>query len=604
MSDVDPAPEPLSPAQNADVAGTVSEMKRLLTQLEAAESVDPRSRDLMETLRVNTRMLQYIHDAHTRMAETLKRADRSDLVIQSADALNATFRQLRQSQEQLADRLTAERRRRPWAFVAGTVIVAAILVPSFLWLLDRAGDRLDQQAQRMARAESTLVESSKSVERVEQGNAALRDLFDEGLAANRVLIHETRAQLAEIEALKSRMAAMEKEKVEAVTSALTANDRLASLDGELQRAREKLVEMQDEHAALAAQLEARVQAAAKAQAPVVTVDSIVTPIPSEPKPPALESTPDDASAEGTGASAQATEPDAAASNRIDAMPESGASKDSASTDAASEVSNPAAPTIETPSQDPIVAAVNRVFDEAGIDTLALLAAAGVADGALDAPTFSVRSDEGFPIGFHQAERAQLRVDPITRMADLVLTHGSTLIRGEREDFSLGEKVVPIGMLTEGAWTRTELAPIVVLGGAAPAEPAAVAAVGVDVGAVARDVNRLLQDDGYGASTLRALRRVEWVDGHPRLIEVELDQKSGAGLISKTVKAAWCDVLVDAQARTVALRFQDGVHVVKDREIPFFQGAGDAVGTWSMPLTRASIARWQEFAAQLEASLPR
>jgi hypothetical protein len=43
--------------------------------------------------------------------------------------------------------------------------------------------------------------------------------------------------------------------------------------------------------------------------------------------------------------------------------------------------------------------------------------------------------------------------------------------------------------------------------------------------------------------------------------------------------------------------------VKDREIPFFQGAGDTVGTWSMPLTRASIQRWQEFAGQLQASLP-
>ncbi|MBK6942757.1 MAG: hypothetical protein IPH13_21500 [Planctomycetes bacterium] len=590
MSDVDPAPDPLPAAQNADVAGTVSEMKRLLTQLEAAESADPRSRDLMETLRVNTRMLQYIHDAHTRMAETLKRADRSDLVIQSADALNATFRQLRQSQEQLADRLRAERRMRPWAFVAGTLVVAAILVPAFLWLLDRAGERLDRQAQRMARAETTLVESSKSVERVEQGNTALRELFDEGLAANRVLIHETRAQLAEIEALKARMAAMEKEKVDAVTSALTSKDKVAALDGELQRAREKLVEMQDEHAALAAQLEARVQEAAKAQAPAVTVDSIVTPIPTEPKPPLPESAADPA--------AQPAVP-VATTNANDAVPEGGSTEIPSASGAPVESATPAAP-----AQDPIVAAVNRVFDEAGIHTLALLAASGVVDGALDAPTFSVRSDEGFPIGFHQAERAHLRVDPVTRMGDLVLTHGSTLIRGEREDFSLGDKIVPIGLLADGAWTRMELAPIVVLGGGAPAEPASVVPVGVDVGAVLRDVNRLLQDDGYGASTLRAMRRVEWVDGHARLLEVELDQKSGAGLISKTVKAAWCDVLVDAQARTVALRFQDGVHVVKDREIPFFQGAGDSVGTWSMPLTRASIARWQEFAAQLEASLPR
>lgn len=600
MSDVDPAPEPLPPAQNADVAGTVSEMKRLLSQLEAAESVDPRSRDLMETLRVNTRMLQYIHDAHTRMAETLKRADRSDLVIQSADALNATFRQLRQSQEQLADRLTAERRRRPWAFVAGTLIVAAILVPSFLWLLDRAGDRLDQQAQRMARAESTLVESSKSVERVEQGNAALRDLFDEGLAANRVLIHETRAQLAEIEALKARMAAMEKEKVDAVTSALTAKDKVATLDGELQRAREKLVEMQDEHAALAAQLEARVQEAAKAQAPVVTVDSIVTPIPTEPKP----SLPESDAAASDALAADAGDAVAADATATEVAADEGANLDPSQSGAPNASPPPAALTSDTSTQDPIVAAVNRVFDEAGIHTLALLAAAGVADGALDAPTFSVRSDEGFPIGFHQAERAHFRVDPDTRMADLVLTHGSTLIRGEREDFSLGEKVVPIGLLAAGAWARTELAPIVVLRVATPSVPESAVPVGVDVGAVARDLNRLLQDDGYGASTMRTLRRVEWVDGHARLLEVELDQKSGAGLISKTVRAAWCDVLIDAQARSVALRFQDGVHVVKDREIPFFQGAGDSVGTWSMPLTRASITRWQEFAAQLEASLPR
>jgi nitrogen fixation-related uncharacterized protein len=221
MSAAEPDPDPLPAPPTADVAGTVSEMKRLLAQLEHGEATDPRSRDLMETLRVNTRMLQYIHDAHTRMAETLKRADRSDLVIQSADALNATFRQLRQSQEQLADRLGAERRRRPWAFVAGSLVVVAVSIPAFWWLLEHASARFDDHAQRMARAESTLVESSKSVERVEQGNAALRDLFDEGLAANRVLIHETRAQLAEIEALKTRMAAMEKEKVDAVSSALS-----------------------------------------------------------------------------------------------------------------------------------------------------------------------------------------------------------------------------------------------------------------------------------------------------------------------------------------------------------------------------------------------
>ncbi|MBL8767944.1 MAG: hypothetical protein JNL94_11290, partial [Planctomycetes bacterium] len=257
MTDAAPESDPILDPPTADVAGTVSEMKRLLAQLEHSGSADPRSRDLMETLRVNTRMLQYIHDAHTRMAETLKRADRSELVIQSADALNATFRQLKQSQEQLADRLRAERRMRPWWVVAASIVVAAILVPGFLWVLDRASTRLEDQSQRMARAETTLVESAKSVERVEQGNAKLRDLFDEGLAANRVLIHETRAQLAEIEGLKSRMAAMEKEKADAVASALTAKDQAASLDDELRRAREKLLEMQDEQAALAAELERR-----------------------------------------------------------------------------------------------------------------------------------------------------------------------------------------------------------------------------------------------------------------------------------------------------------------------------------------------------------
>lgn len=602
MSDADAVPDPLPAAPPADVAGTVSEMKRLLAQLETSESADPRSRDLMETLRVNTRMLQYIHDAHTRMAETLKRADRSELVIQSADALNATFRQLRQSQDQLADRLRAERRLRPWVFVGGTLVVAAILIPAFSWVVDRAGQRLDDHAQRMARAETTLVESSKSVERVEQGNAALRDLFDEGLAANRVLIHETRAQLAEIEALKARMATMSQEKVEAVTSALSAKDQVVALDGELARAREKLVEMQDEYAALTAELERRAQDAARAQAPVVTVDSIVTPIPTEPVAPASGTPAEDGPAD---LPAIAAPPDTtAATNMAPANEPAPAGPTPATASAADAASPPAVGTPDVPVLDPIVAAVNRVLDEAGIDTLALLAAAGVKDGALDAPTFSVRSDEGFPIGFHQAERAHLRIDPNTRMCDLVLTHGSTLIRGAREDFSLGDKIVPLGMLQDGAWTRPELAAIVVLGGTPSDTAESVLPLGVDVGAIARDVNRLLQDDGYGASTLRTLRRVEWVDGHARLLDVEVDQKSGAGLIAKTVKAAWCDVLIDAQARTVELRFQDGVHVVKDREIPFFQGAGDSVGTWSMPLTRASISRWQEFAGQLEASIPK
>jgi hypothetical protein len=584
MSAAEPDPDPLPAPPTADVAGTVSEMKRLLAQLEHGEATDPRSRDLMETLRVNTRMLQYIHDAHTRMAETLKRADRSDLVIQSADALNATFRQLRQSQEQLADRLGAERRRRPWAFVAGSLVVVAVSIPAFWWLLEHASARFDDHAQRMARAESTLVESSKSVERVEQGNAALRDLFDEGLAANRVLIHETRAQLAEIEALKTRMAAMEKEKVDAVSSALSAKDQVAALDAELLRARQRLVEMQDEHAALSAEIERRAREAALARAPVVTTDSIVTPIPKEP----LAKTSEDAPPEPAGASEEPT---------------------NAPLPAVTTPSAEAAPPAETvaadavPDQDPIIVAFNRVLDEAGIHTLALLEVAGVSEGALEQPTFSVRSDEGFPIGFHQAESAHLRVDPQARMCDLVLTHGSTLIRGEREDFSLGEKTVPIGPIQAGAWERPDLAPIVVLGAGAPAAVSEVKPLGVDVAAITRDVNRLLDDDGYGQSSFRVLSRVEWVDGHPRLCGVELDQKSGAGLVSKTVKAAWCDVLIDAKARTVALRFQDGVHVVKDREIPFFQGAGDTVGTWSMPLTRASIQRWQEFAGQLQASLP-
>lgn len=580
MTDAAPESDPILDPPTADVAGTVSEMKRLLAQLEHSGSADPRSRDLMETLRVNTRMLQYIHDAHTRMAETLKRADRSELVIQSADALNATFRQLKQSQEQLADRLRAERRMRPWWVVAASIVVAAILVPGFLWVLDRASTRLEDQSQRMARAETTLVESAKSVERVEQGNAKLRDLFDEGLAANRVLIHETRAQLAEIEGLKSRMAAMEKEKADAVASALTAKDQAASLDDELRRAREKLLEMQDEQAALAAELERRAREAENAAAPVVTTDSIVTPIPSEPKPvvdaePTPESANGDAPAEPAATDASAPEPPTAnAASAADGVP-----------------------------QDPIVAAVNRVLDEAGLVSLALLSAHGIADGALASPTFSVRSDEGFPIGFHQADRAHLRVDPATRMAELVLTHGSTMIRGEREDFSLGEKSVPIGPVQDGAWNRPELAPIVVLGAKEPAVPESVAPLGVDVEAVMRDVNRLLQDDGYGASSFRTMAQVEWVDGRARLKAVELDQKSGAGLVSKTVKAAWCDVLIDDRARTVSLRFQDGVHVVKDREIAFFQGAGDAVGTWSLPLTRATITRWQEFATQLQASLP-
>jgi len=158
-------------------------------------------------MRLNAEALHAIQDTQERIARTLDRADRSEAVLQSTQALNDTFRGVRVAQQALVDRLEKEERR-PWRAAAAAAALVLLAGGGALWFF------LGREDDLRARIEGL---------RAEVGGPDRR-AFEERSAA---IEQELRGR---VEALSRKSSLTETEKA-------AAEKELGSLRGELESAR-------------------------------------------------------------------------------------------------------------------------------------------------------------------------------------------------------------------------------------------------------------------------------------------------------------------------------------------------------------------------------
>ena len=285
-----------------------------------------------------------------------------------------------------------------------------------------------------------------------------------------------------------------------------------------------------------------------------------------------------------------------------------------------------------------VAAVNAFLSDAGIVGLRLLRADGLEDGHLLRAIFELRNDQGYPIGFHDAARARFRVDPATMKGALVFEGGATVVRGVRSAFPGGSLDIDIPAVAPGSYTGGVMAVLTevvtpAVAAAAPAEtpapipvqtpvpapnvdpvgtdvveitsttpeaPAPVAAVPAvvtpppfDPAPLLAGLNDRLRLDGGGRLEFGRVTSV----GASGLQDVIAHHYGPSGQLSKTVVARTCGVEMDERDREIVLRFVDGHHVTRGREVPFFRGRGADHGIWTYRLRGADLDRWRAWAAE-------
>ncbi len=515
-------------------------------------------KDLAETFRLNTQILRYIHDSHARLVKVLERADRSEMVIQSSEALNKTFRRLQESQDELAQQLVAARKLRPRALVfAGLIGAALVLVAT--WVLLQAGtfDRATAIARDNAQVERLVASSDK-----------LLDTIDRGLAANRVLQNENVAQKQELSALKDRVGALDAAQAAIGARAdelTTENQRLSK---ELDAAKEQLVAKDLATTELTKLIDERMAELKEREAAAAAAAATSTaPADSAPTAPT-----------GTGSPLAPDAPTAIAAP-----------------DSTAPTTIPAKP-IDPALETGVVGAMNRLLADSGVVDLRVLRASGVEAGALRAVTIEVRTAEGFPIGFHQAAACRLRRE-LDGGGVLALENGESVVRGVRTPFPGGRLDIKIAALAETAASAPELAGLLAPTApvAAAPEPAITPArPAPDPRAATRLLNAELRSAGYGAYEFSAIGALSG----SKLVDVELHHYRGDGALQKTVVAKECEVAVDAARKTVTLVFRDGKHVTKGRDVPFFRAAGESVSSWALELDRADPARWNGLIDQI------
>lgn len=508
-------------------------------------------RAIADSLRMNGQVLQVLHETHHRLVQLLEKGDRSDVVVQSTEALNKTFRRLHESQEQLAHSLAAERRRSPRR-TALAAILAAVAVGGLAWLgWTRLRGELERESVRLAEAHAEIAAAGSGARAdLARVGSDLLDAVDRNLASNRVLGNENRAQHAELAELRERVRSLEEQLLRESERAGAATAERARIEGELgaqqrqlDEARAELVQRDLLDAERSRLLEAATAAAAPRAEPTAPAPAAAAPAPGGP--PVPEFVP------------------------------------------------------------PIVAAVNRFLADAGVLDLRLLRCDGASAGALANACFEVRSAEGFPIGVHQAERARLRIREAQHAAFLELESGETVLRGQRTPFNAYTIALPAP--PPGAAIDPELAAVAVVepAPAAAADTAAPAAPPIaskaeeqqpafDAARAVARLNARLRADGCNTAEFATVAGRDGLE----LAGVRMHQYDDGGALVKTVVAGRLQIQVDARERSVRLRFFDGHHVVRGREVPFFQGAGDTRGSWSLDLVRADPAAWSELLESL------
>ncbi len=560
----------------------------------------PAPNDLHAQVRMNSEVLRCIHDAHTRLAKALERSDRTEMVLKSTDALNQTFRRLHESQKVLADRLREERRRGPYTMALFGGLGAAVVVAIAYVVIGRLEGELRTEARALHESRrEDLARSARSQVELDRDRERMFDSVEQGFAANRVLANENKAQAAEIARLKQILAATQgdlREQRHTGTGDLARQQELEEkslrLERELDLAREQLVE----HDLRASELESLVRSLEGTAVPAAAIIEAMADA-SSPRPDRAVETDAaeaDAAESGAGATVAATP---AGAEPTEAWIEP--SHPSSTASAASTASAPA-----DPNQD-VVDAVNRFLRDAGVLDLRLLRCEGIEAGRVVRPLVEVRSAEGFPIGFHDAARGSFEVDVAARSGALVLEDGFSVMRGARAPFAGGRLVTIIPAVLAGSWnvgpmaavTReiaSDAAPSPVAAGSA-AEPGSLAASArVDLDDLRGRINALLHADGERRYELSRLDGVE----AGRLVGVGLHHYESSGALKKTVTAKWLDIEIEGGDRTVRLRFIEGYHVARGREVPFFQGRGDDRPTWTLTLGRGDASRWSALVADL------
>lgn len=637
MSPQEPAPRkrsdddaPLAPlggsAEGApDLSRAVTDMRRLLDQLETAARGNDNDA-AQQPLAVMARMLQYVHDSHARIVQTLENQDRSELFLQSTQALNQTFRRLNQSQDALVDKLLAERRRNPWYLVLGASIVAVVVVVAIFLLIDHRNGGLRDEVDRMASARDGLTAVVADSQRsFHEMGSKLAETVDKTLAANRVLDNENRAKAKELEAMRAEFAAAIARRDELAREKETRDDRLAGLERERSMLETKIEELRtrllDRELAAAKFEELLDQRLGKVDSGRAAKDPAATEANSPPAPSEAPPAADPAPAAEPGLAEPKTDPESAGAPPIPDTGTAGAAETGADSEVEPPPSaeEPAAPAANDGAADPAAgadpaasAAENeaardeRIAAEARFDLTTqavndFLAAAGVIDhrllrhsgarnGELSEVTLELRDSSGAPVGFQSAAGMKIVVDPTALSARLVLRDGETVVRGERTPFQDGTHAVEIAAVAPQSFTTNELLPFLVLAAPEPApgeqpvpqrrfdprEPLAL-------------LNAAISASGRAHVRFARLGGIDL----GRLVDVELNHYSGAGSLQKTVAARSCTIEIDEAARRVTLVFRDGIHRMKGRETPFFAGRGQesSEAAWRLDLDDADVPRW-------------
>jgi hypothetical protein len=172
--------------------------------------------------------LRALAEGQLRIAKRLERADRSEAIVTSTQALNETFRGVQRTQERLIERIERERKR-PLVFLLAGIAAVALVVGALLWFLLRWVAERDERSG----AESAEVLSRELVRRDETMEELRERLFarSEELLRQTGLAAEQRARIEElregIETLTARNAELEKGREE-ISAALRENARLTA----------------------------------------------------------------------------------------------------------------------------------------------------------------------------------------------------------------------------------------------------------------------------------------------------------------------------------------------------------------------------------------
>ncbi len=558
---------PAGGAGAADDANSVGEVRRLLGELDACAPATLTPRDVAESLQLNTRILQYVHDAHTRLVKVLERGDRAEMYIQATEALNRTFRRLHESQQELAERLQEERRRNPLLVAVSAVAAGLLVVVAAVFVLGGVRDDLGSEVERLAAAREQQSQAAEASRREQDAaSSELLETINQGFAANRVLANENRVQGSEIASLKQRLAGVEEERAafgRARDEAAAEAERIAAenmrLVLDLDQARSELVRRD-----LAGDRLRELLGGGGEESAAPDVEA------AQPPPVAQPGAPETAAAPAAAAETAVARREAAV----------------------------------LPADSPEIQSLNSFLRDAGVIDLRLLRCDGAADGALRRAVFEVRSKEGFPIGIHEAARTRVTVDPTAMSAMLILEEGESVLRGIRQPFPGGVLRIAIAAVAPESWAAPGLLEIVrVESSGTPAgesvpksEPPGKAAPPFDPRPTLARLNSRLKQDGLAAYEFFLLEGLE----EGALLQAGLHLYEPSGALARTVVAARCEVEVDALEQRVVLHFFDGSHVLRGQEVPFFKGKGQALGTWSHELPGADLDAWQALLADLAA----